>query len=63
MECVPYGSDGDCDCWWANNTRMHDVLNLGLLAKHDTLRQFGAPYHVAFRPGVQSSHLTERYVP
>ena len=41
---------------------MYDVFNIDKLLQHGSvpgvLREFGSPYHISWRPGVQSSHLT-----
>jgi hypothetical protein len=58
QNCNPYGTDTDCDCWWANGTRMYDVFNIDRLLTSAVTREYGSPYHIAWRPGVQSSHLT-----
>ena len=58
QNCNPHGSDTTCDCWWANGTRMYDVFNIDKLSRGSVLREFGAPVHISWRPGVQSSHLT-----
>jgi hypothetical protein len=62
VNCNPHGNDTQCDCWWKNGTRMYDVFNIDKLLQHGSvpgvLREFGSPYHISWRPGVQSSHLT-----
>ena len=63
QNCNPWGNDTECDCWWKNGTKMYSVLNIDTLLRGESdsgsvMREFGAPYHIAWRPGVQSSHLT-----
>ena len=58
QNCNPWGNDTECDCWWRNGTRMYDVLNVETLLQNSVAREFATPYHVSWRPGVQSSHLT-----
>jgi hypothetical protein len=56
--CNPWGNDTQCDCWWSNGTRVYDVFNIERLLSTRTMRLYGSPHHIAWRPGVQSSHLT-----
>lgn len=42
---------------------MYSVLNIDTLRRGESdkgsvMKDFGAPYHISWRPGVQSSHLT-----
>eukprot|EP00041_Stephanoeca_diplocostata_P032943 m.1073746 g.1073746 ORF g.1073746 m.1073746 type:complete len:801 (-) comp24236_c0_seq7:249-2651(-) len=46
----------DCSCWWHNGTKLYEEFNVDAATR--SLPQYGVPYAIAWRPGVQSIHLT-----